>query len=230
MKRGHMAGLGLMVAVSACAVGAGDGSNDLDRGPAGGGQTASGAGGAVTSVTSGSGVGGASSSNASGTSNATSSSTGGTGGTASGAGGTASGGGNPSGSGGGGLGSGGLGSGGLGVGGVGTGGSGGCPPPPTSPSGCPTCGNFCDDPWNAAWAPSAGATYYQLEYQCSIQLSTYQTSSTSVDLCAEVGMCSNSACANGAGPVTVKACNSTCCSTPVTLPDTPIACGGGVCC
>jgi len=74
-----------------------------------------------------------------------------------------------------------------------------------------------------------GATHYLIKYTCIIQ-STYQTVNATADLCTEVGMANNTLCANGAGAVTVEACNSNCCSTPVVLPWTPIACGGGICC
>ena len=127
---------------------------------------------------------------------------------------------------------GGAGAGGVGGSGAGSGGSPMmmCPLAPTNLMGCPSCGNFCDSPWNVTWSPSANATHYIIEYQCFVQVSSYQTSGTIADLCNEVGMCNNSLCANGTGPVTVKACNALCCSAPVTFPDTPIACGGGVCC
>ena len=76
------------------------------------------------------------------------------------------------------------------------------------------------------------ATHYIVQYSCFTAKPTYQTSNTSVDLCTEVGMCNDSYCAYGAGAVTVQACDSTCCSTPTTVPsgETPLTCGGGVCC
>jgi hypothetical protein len=60
----------------------------------------------------------------------------------------------------------------------------------------------------------------------------YTTTSTSVDLCNEVGMCNDSSCSFGAGAVFVEACNGGCCSPKVqfNINDTPVACGGGVCC
>ena len=102
---------------------------------------------------------------------------------------------------------------------------------PTSLMGCPSCGASCDSPWPVTWSAVAGATHYIVEYTC-ITPNAFQTSNTSVDLCNEVGMCNNSFCAYGAGPVSVKACDSTCCSMPAQVPinETPIACGGGVCC
>jgi len=103
--------------------------------------------------------------------------------------------------------------------------------PPTNLMGCPSCGINCDSPWPASWSAVAGATHYIVEYTC-ITPNAFQTSNTSVDLCNEVGMCNNTLCAYGAGPVSVKACDSTCCSLPAQVPinETPIACGGGVCC
>jgi hypothetical protein len=75
-----------------------------------------------------------------------------------------------------------------------------------------------------------GATHYIVEYTCFTTTVSYQTSATSVDLCMQVGMCNDSNCAFGCGAVTVKACDTQCCSALVTIPSTPIACGGGVCC
>jgi hypothetical protein len=82
-----------------------------------------------------------------------------------------------------------------------------------------------------SWSPTAGATHYEVEYTCIIA-HQYQTMNTVVDLCTEVGMCNDNLCANGVGAVTVKACDGNCCSPAVTVPasETPIACGGGVCC
>jgi hypothetical protein len=110
--------------------------------------------------------------------------------------------------------------------------SGACPQAPTNPSGCPSCGTLCDAPWPAAWTASAGATHYIVQYTCLLSMPTYQTTNTSVDLCAEVGMCNDDTCAFGAGMVTVSACNATCCSPLTVIPvaETPTACGGGVCC
>ncbi|MCC6527372.1 MAG: hypothetical protein IT373_32290 [Polyangiaceae bacterium] len=116
-----------------------------------------------------------------------------------------------------------------GDGGAGQGGSVGCPTTPANVAGCPSCGSFCDTPWNVSWSPVNGATYYVVTYTC-LFAHEFQTSSTVVDLCSEVGMCADVFCANGAGAVTVKACNANCCSGTVVAPDTPIACGGGVCC
>ncbi len=75
------------------------------------------------------------------------------------------------------------------------------------------------------------ATYYVVEYTCLIP-HQYQTPNTSVDLCNEVGMCNDALCANGAGAVTVQACNVNCCGPKTAVPPdgTPIACGGGICC
>jgi hypothetical protein len=110
--------------------------------------------------------------------------------------------------------------------------SGACPAIPQNPSGCPSCGATCEEPWPVAWTAVTGATHYIIQYSCFISMPTYQTPNTTADLCSEVGMCTNDDCAFGAGAVTVKACNATCCSAAVTIPieETPIACGGGVCC
>jgi hypothetical protein len=99
--------------------------------------------------------------------------------------------------------------------------------------GCPSCAFVCDaTPWPVSWNAVPGATHYIVEYQCFITTVAYSTMNLSVDLCNEVGMCNDSMCANGAGPVTVQACDAMCCTSPVTVNpnDTPIACGGGVCC
>ena len=107
-----------------------------------------------------------------------------------------------------------------------------CPEEPSNLEGCPTCGTFCDTPWTLSWDPVAGAEHYVVEYTCLFSTTQYETNSTSADLCNEVGMCDDASCANGAGAVTVSACTATCCSMTVTFPaaETPIACGGGVCC
>jgi hypothetical protein len=91
---------------------------------------------------------------------------------------------------------------------------------------------LCDAPWNIHWDPSVGATYYVVEYTCFIFATEFETANTMADLCNEVGMCTDDSCGNGAWPVTVSACNASCCSAPAQVPvdETPIACGGGVCC
>lgn len=121
------------------------------------------------------------------------------------------------------------GSGAAGGGGMGTGGGGNCPVSPTNVMGCPSCLN-CPSNWPVSWSAVTGATHYFVKYTCFTQTTTYQTNSTMVDLCNQVGMCNNSLCANGVTSVTVEACNGNCCSSPVSIPDIPIACGGGVCC
>lgn len=97
--------------------------------------------------------------------------------------------------------------------------------------GCSSCGAFCDSPWNVSWAGDATATYYIVEYACLLT-HQYQTTNTMADLCMEVGMCNDGGCGFGAGMVTVQACNASCCSAKVIVDpnETPIACGGGVCC
>jgi plastocyanin len=109
---------------------------------------------------------------------------------------------------------------------------GACPAAPGSLSGCPSCAGSCDTLWPVNWGAVSGATHYVIEYTCFTATPTYQTSNTAADLCTEVGMCDDDSCSNGVGAVTVKACNSNCCSAPVTFPssETPIACGGGLCC
>jgi len=86
--------------------------------------------------------------------------------------------------------------------------------------------------WPVTWTASTGASHYIVRYICGFTNPSYQTANTTVDLCTEVGMCNNAMCANGCGPVTVEACAGSCCSAPVqvNINDTPIACGGGVCC
>jgi hypothetical protein len=104
---------------------------------------------------------------------------------------------------------------------------------PGNVMGCAACSFSCDGSlWPATWNAVPGATYYVVEYQCFINTFSYSTMNTGVDLCNEVGMCNNGACANGTGPVSVKACDVNCCSAPVMINpnDTPVACGGGVCC
>jgi hypothetical protein len=211
----------LVVLPAACA----QGLNDLGGDSAGTGG--SGAGG-PTSSSAGSTVGSTGASSAVSSTSATSGSTGGGGGATSSSSAVSS---SSSSSGGGGNGgSGGAGGGNSGGGGAG-GGPVGCPMAPTNLMGCAGCGAFCDSPWPASWSPVPGATHYIVEYSCFVA-NQYQTVNSSVDLCTEVGMCNNNLCANGAGPVTVKACDANCCSPPVTVPvaETPIACGGGICC
>jgi hypothetical protein len=127
-------------------------------------------------------------------------------------------------------GGGGSATGGMGGGGSGTGGASPCPDPPTGPIGCSGCSLICSEVWPVTWTGSAGATHYIVTYHCAISNPTYSTMGTTVDLCTNMNMCDDAACAFGAGAVTVEACNASCCSAPVTFPDTPSACGGGICC
>lgn len=108
-----------------------------------------------------------------------------------------------------------------------------CPATPTSLMGCPACAAFCNaDPWNVSWTAVPGASHYVLEYQCSLSVVTYQTTSTDADLCSEVGLCTDGNCSFGVGPIRVQACNAANCSPKVAFDPTgiPTACGGGVCC
>lgn len=115
----------------------------------------------------------------------------------------------------------------------GSGGATGAPPPPSTVAGCTSCG--CCDPWLVQWGASAGATYYNVIWKCSIfpQHTINVGNVVSVDLCSgTVGMCSVSECANGVGILQVQACNPSGCSAAVAVPaaGVPIACGGGCCC
>jgi len=107
-----------------------------------------------------------------------------------------------------------------------------CPDAPTNLMGCPSCGAACDFPWPVTWDPVPGATSYKVKYQCFMGMPVFTSFDENVDLCMEVGMCNDPNCAFGVGPVQVQACDGNCCSAWVTVPaaDTPIACGGGVCC
>jgi len=99
--------------------------------------------------------------------------------------------------------------------------------------GCPACAGDCPITWPLSWDADPNATYYVVSYQCLAPTPhTYQTMNTSVDLCNEVGMCNDGTCSFGAGPVYVQSCTPTCCGpkVPFNPNDTPIACGGGVCC
>ncbi len=101
---------------------------------------------------------------------------------------------------------------------------------PSGVTGCGPCAGACDAPWPASWSAVSGATHYLVEYTCLLGPTAYQTSTTSVDLCSQVGMCNDNACANGVASVVVRACDATCCSSGTPVPDAPLACGGGVCC
>jgi hypothetical protein len=108
-----------------------------------------------------------------------------------------------------------------------------CPSAPTNLMGCPACTAGCNaDPWNVSWTTVPGATHYILEYQCSSSIATYETTTTVVDLCHEVGMCEDDDCSFGVAAILVRACDAGCCSPNATFPPngTPIACGGGLCC
>ncbi len=130
------------------------------------------------------------------------------------------------------------GAGGSGAGGAGgTGGGGtcsgaGCPTPPTNLMGCNSCGGTCDSPWPLTWDAVANADWYEVSYICLFTPNVKNVGNkTTADLCTEVGMCSNSLCANGASGVFVSACNAMGCSAPAQFTTgVPIACGGGVCC
>ncbi len=199
-------------------------------GAVGGSGGASGTGGASGSGSTG-GTGGSSASGGSGGASGGSggsSATGGTGGS------SASGGsGGASGGSGGSSATGGTGGSSASGGAGGSGGATGAPPPPSTVAGCTSCG--CCDPWLVQWGASAGATYYNVIWKCSIfpQHTINVGNVVSVDLCSgTVGMCSVSECANGVGILQVQACNPSGCSAAVAVPaaGVPIACGGGCCC
>jgi hypothetical protein len=203
-----------------CATGAGTGEDALD-------ETAGGSGGAGNSggtmQAGGSGASSSGAAPAAGGGGSGNASAGGDGGSGAGMGGAGA-------SGGSGSASGGSGGSGGSAGAAGSGGAVGCPDPPTGLTGCSACAAFCDAVWPVTWTGVAGATHYIVTYHCTLSAPTYSTPGTTVDLCTNMGMCNDGACAFGAGTVTVEACNASCCSAPVVFPDTPTACGGGLCC
>lgn len=93
----------------------------------------------------------------------------------------------------------------------------------------------CAGPWPISWTASAGATHYNVIWQCGIfpEHKINVANVTQADVCGSpVGMCASSECAYGVGYIKVEACNASGCSPAVIVPanGVPIACGGGCCC
>jgi hypothetical protein len=88
--------------------------------------------------------------------------------------------------------------------------------------------------WWIEWDPVVGATYYQVEWKCSlnpVQIWNVGLVTRIDDVCNDIDLC-NGMCPLTVGYIDVRACDADACSDAVRMPagEIPITCGGGCCC